>query len=255
MNHEWYLRHDGEHSGPYRSNELRRMVSRGEASDTDQVSADGQTWVPLLQVPEVVPPELRGASHDEEQELLRERRDHRSQALVSLVVVLVLLTAAVGTVLWLDRNHGGGSDCSAPPGPGVNWQDCRFLGLAAPQADLRGLVLNNGAAPSARLSGADLAAADLRYVDLRGADLSYARLGAALLKGADLRDADLSYASLNQVDLSYADLRGARLGGADLEDVELSGALWIDGRRCPVGARGVCASPAADQSSPKLSVR
>lgn len=240
MTQQWYLRRAGELSGPYRSNELRHMVLQGQADVADQVSPDGQVWQPLLAIPEVVPPQLRGELPDEEQELLAERRDQRRQAIGSLMVVIALLAIALGLVLWLDRPGDGDSDCGAPAGPGVNWADCRFLGLSAPQADLRGAVLSNGAAPGARLTGADLAAADLRYADLRGADLSYARLGGAVLKGADLRDADLTYASLNQVDLSFADLRGARLGGADLADTKLAGALWVDGQRCPEDVRGGC---------------
>lgn len=216
------------------------MLLRGETDLSDPVSLDGEQWQPLAEVPELVPPQLRGEGNDDERELLAERRDQRSQALMSLSVVLVLLVAALAVVLWLDRPGDGDADCAAPPGPGVNWRDCRFLGLTAPQADLRGVVLSNGAAPGARLAGADLAAADLRYVDLRGADLSYARLGGADLKGADLRDADLTYAVLNHVDLSFADLRGARLGGADLTEARLDGTLWVDGRRCAAGSRGGC---------------
>lgn len=243
MHQDWYLEQGGKRSGPYRSNELRNMLQRGEVAVNDRVSPDGQRWQPLGEVPEVLPPDMRGEPPDEERELLAERSAHRSQALVSLAVVVVLLVVAVGLVVWLDHPGDGASDCSAPAQPRVKWADCRFLDLAAPRADLRGAVLANGAAPGARLSGADLAAADLRYVDLRGADLSYARLGGAVLKGADLRDADLSYAALNQADLSFTDLRGARLGGSDLSEARLDGALWVDGRRCAEQAVGGCALP------------
>jgi len=236
----WYLRAAGQQTGPFSSTEIRRLVLQGKVTLDDQVSHDQSVWLRLAEVPEVVPPQLRGVDPADEQELLVERQSQHRQAMVSLSVVLVLLLLVFGTVLWLDRPHASDADCAAVAAPGVNWQDCRFTGLSAPQADLRGVVLSNGAAPGAQLRGADLAAADLRYADLRGADLSYTRLGGATLKGADLRDTDLTYAVLNDVDLSFADLRGARLGGADLREARLHGAVWTDGRTCAENALGGC---------------
>lgn len=180
-----------------------------------------------------------------EQDLVAEQRRQQRQARVALVVMAALVLLVVGGVVWLDRPAEQAADCGAPPAPGVNWQDCRFVELVAPEADLRGVVLTNGALPGARLSGAKLGAGDLRYVDLSGADLSYADLRDARLRGADLRGADLTYALLDGADLSFADLRDARLGGAKWTGVLLSHAVWVDGRRCPDGALGGCDAAAS----------
>lgn len=236
----WYVRQAGKLTGPCRSTDIRRWVLQGRFNLDDEVSQDQVTWQALTHVPEVVPPQFRGVDQADD-DLWVERQGQRRQAIASLVVVVLLLLVIFGAVLWLDRPVKGDADCRAVAMPGVDWQDCQLLSLSAPQADLRGMVLSNGAAPGAQLRGADLAAADLRYADLRGADLSYTRLGGANLKGADLRDTDLTYAVLHDVDLSFADLRGANLGGADLTEAILHGAVWTDGRRCAEGSLGDCA--------------
>lgn len=236
----WYVRQAGRLLGPYNSTQVRQLVLQGELTLNDEVSSDRQAWRPLLSEPAVVPHQIRHDAQEDERDLQREHLTHRRQAMASLLLTLLLLSAAFGLALWQDRPMRQVVDCAAAPLPGVNWQDCRFDALSAPQANLRQVILTNGALPGARLQGADLSEGDLRYTGLQGADLSYARLSGARLKGADLRGADLTYAQLSGADLSYADLRGARLGGADLGNAQLHGALWIDGRRCEGERPGSC---------------
>lgn len=170
----------------------------------------------------------------------RESMPADGRAWGAMGAVTLLLAAATGLVLWLQRDTLTMADCGAAASPGVNWQGCRLLALSAEHADLRGVAFAEGSAPGARLRGADLAAADLRSVDLRGADLRDARLGGANLAGADLRDADLRDAQLLDADLSAADLRGARLDGADLRYARLGEAVWIDGEPCAAHATSQC---------------
>jgi hypothetical protein len=232
---EWYVRQRGQLRGPFNSGEVRRLLLQEELTLEDEVSRDGIDWQPIGAVAEVLPRQLRGTDAADEQELIDEGHGQRRQALVSLLTLLLLVGGVIVVALWLDTPEQPQADCAAPPAPAVDWQDCRFVMLHAPKADLRGAVITNGALPDANLHGSDLSGADLRYADLKGADLSYARLNGAQLKGADLRGADLTYADLRNADLSFVDLRGARVGGADLLGAGLHGALWIDGRRCAEG--------------------
>ena len=70
--------------------------------------------------------------------------------------------------------------------------------------------------PSADLSDASLAEADLSGADLNGANLQRANLMNAVLKGTNLRNADLSNTTLIGAEFTNADLRGANLSGAQL---------------------------------------
>jgi hypothetical protein len=71
----------------------------------------------------------------------------------------------------------------------------------------------------ARLSGADLHEANLRYANFSGADLHWAALRRADLSGANFQGANFSGA-----DLRWANLRWANFSGADFRAAELSGA-------------------------------
>jgi uncharacterized protein YjbI with pentapeptide repeats len=84
--------------------------------------------------------------------------------------------------------------------------------------------------PGARLNGAQLNTANLRYIDLQaanllgaylgGADLTRANLHGVRLSQADLRRAFLTGACLSKAGLNGANLAGADLRAADLTDVE-----------------------------------
>jgi uncharacterized protein YjbI with pentapeptide repeats len=240
MSDVWYIRQAGEQLGPYHGAEVRQLVLRGELTLNDEISRDRQDWRTLSSEPAVVPLQLR---HDAEVDALAQQREsqrHSQQANAVLRVSLVALLAVLGLVLWQQRPHAPAQECQAAPRPAVNWQQCNFAALVAPQANLQRVILTNGRLPGARLQGADLRDGDLRYTDLRAADLSYVDLQGARLKGADLRDADLTYARLSGADLSHADLRGARLGGANLDGVQLHGALWFDGQRCSGNTPASC---------------
>lgn len=236
----WYVQHASLARGPYTSTQIRRMLLAEVLSISDKVSVDGSRWQAMQTVPEVVPPELRLDAVDYEAELAEEQGQVHRQALFGLLTVLVLLAAAFGVTLMLDRAPEATADCVAAPAPGVNWRDCHFDALAAPRADLDGVQLSNAVLPRAVLQAARLNDGDLGYADLQQADLSYAELRSSRLVGANLRGADLTYADMRGADLSFADLREARLGGARLEGASLKGAVWVDGRRCAAEAVGGC---------------
>jgi hypothetical protein len=174
--------------------------------------------------------------------LFADDRDRRNHVLLpaSLLVVAAIAAGALFFVYVNPPEQQAVADCTAPPGPQVNWSYCHLEGVS-----LVGQVLNGADLSNARLVAADLSRADLRHARLAYAALSSARLAQTDLRGADLRGAvfaraDLSGARLDGADLSYANLQGARIGRARLNAARLDRAIWTDGRVCAAGSVGEC---------------
>jgi hypothetical protein len=179
--------------------------------------------------------------HREARRSLLQLERKRERPTVSLVVSLLLIVALiVYGVYWDSGPKLPDPDCTALPGPGVNWRNCSLNGLAAAAADMSHANMNNAQLRESRLSGSNLREADLQYADFSGADLSYSQLMGANLKGATLQNSDLSYADLSGANLSFTNLRDANLGGANLEGVRFDEAVWFDGSRCLPGSLGDC---------------
>jgi hypothetical protein len=132
------------------------------------------------------------------------------------------------------------SDCAAPPGPGVNWNNCNLSGLRGDSADLLGAQVRNARLDAAQLSNARLVGADLEFTSLNLCDLRAADLSQANLRGVNLRGSDLRYATLAQANLAYANLSEARLEGADLRGAILDHSIWINQQTCAPGSVGQC---------------
>jgi hypothetical protein len=102
-----------------------------------------------------------------------------------------------------------------------------------PDADLRGVDLQNVTLQGGNLRGADLRGANLRGADLRGANLrgvslDEACLRDAVLSGMTLRDGTLQNVALRSADLRGANLRDVTLQQADLRDTTLEDAGFQD---------------------------
>ncbi|MDY6980379.1 MAG: pentapeptide repeat-containing protein [Pseudomonadota bacterium] len=175
------------------------------------------------------------------EDIMRDINPGRKFSLLHLVLVLGLAAGLIALGFIYGPQPGPGDpDCNAAPAPGVNWRNCRMIGLNAIRENLDDAQLNNAALGGANLFASSLRRADLRYVDLSLANLSYTDLQQANLKGAGLQNADLTDASLINANLSYANLRGATLEGADLSGARLDHAIWTDGRTCIAGSIGEC---------------
>lgn len=99
----------------------------------------------------------------------------------------------------------------------LNNDDVSLMGLDAPGANLKEIVLM-----AANLRGSNLCEANLSSAQLRSADLSSANFRSAFLISANLSFANLSFANL-----SFANLRSANLTSADLSSAILNGADLI----------------------------
>jgi hypothetical protein len=161
---------------------------------------------------------------------------------VGLVLTVATLLFA-SLLLYRPQDVGGVVDCNAMAKPGVDWSACNKQGMSLSGMDLTGALLK-----SAQLSGADftrsrLDGGNLSYADLSRAQLQQASFRQAALVGANLRMANLQGAVLRNADLSYAELEGARLDGAVLDGARFDNAIWINGKQCLAGSKGMCLLP------------
>ena len=230
---EWFIKRGSAVRGPFSSTKVRHYVNEGKLTVDDKVSRDRENWLPLGQVDEVLPLQMRGGEGALNDARDSQRRRDRRRAIRAIVVSIALLSVLTAGVLMVGSDGEEViRDCSQSPAPGVVLDGCSLARVAWQGANLGQARLANARLAQAKLSTAILGGADMRYADLDGADLSYADLVGATLLGATLRGADLTNADLSGADLRYADLGGALLGGASFTSAKLEGALWIDGSHC-----------------------
>lgn len=194
--------------------------------------------------------------------LVNERKSQREPtrwpAIIGVVVVMAAIT--VGAFVFMPAPVKLKLECEAPPGPQVNWSNCRFEGIMLNNVNLTGAKMGNANLNGAHLDNATLTGSDLSYAnfsraEMRGAnatnavwvgtilrnakleriDLSGANLSYAILQGTDLTGANLRNANLTKADLTNAILEGANLDGANL-----TGAIWIDRETCGEESVGKC---------------
>jgi uncharacterized protein YjbI with pentapeptide repeats len=186
-----------------------------------------------------------------------QRQSNVVRGLIAASILVAVISAAWQFQPWQPVEE---ADCTAAPGPRVNWNNCQMEGVQLVAADLRGVRLRNATLIGADLRGTQLGAADLAYANLANGKLSTAMLEQAELIGANLRhtdlsrtaldhanlaysilrDSNLSGANLQGANLSHADLNGASIEGANLEGARLDQAIWVDGRICGPNSVGRC---------------
>ncbi|MCB1760781.1 MAG: pentapeptide repeat-containing protein [Gammaproteobacteria bacterium] len=264
QHHLWYLRTDAGVQGPFPSGSVRRSLLLGRIGTGDQVSADGECWQSIADVPEVIPKELREQGQGENPALYaaRRREDERSgldrrgnarptgkerrklepeqvqrrrlakTALRQYSRRRDLPLGGLATVaMTLLVAIGYGLYLGAPEQqPDANCAAAPVAGVDWHNCRLDGVV-----AEAADLQGANLASAQLRGARMPGsvftdADLQYADLAAADLSHGDFRNARMKGATLRNADLSYAALDGADLRHANLTGANPGGASFVRAR-------------------------
>lgn len=256
----WYVRRKGEISGPYPSGGIRRFVLLGRVDIHDEVSVDQQDWQPVAQVPAVVPPDIRHALENGDEELLiaarlrederngRERRvaaddgkyrqrrkGERRQAELEIIqnhrqAKIDLLEKRRKKPLPLFSMITVGALVMLAIGSGI------YLGapvsIPDPDCDSKpvpGVNWRNCKLDGLQLENAELDGVQLSNGSVRGARLSAGKFNRGDMQYVDLSDSDLSYAELKSASmkgatLRYADLSYADLSGADLSFADLTGA-------------------------------
>lgn len=143
------------------------------------------------------------------------------------------------------------ADCTDPPIPGVNYQDCVFDRLDMRDIRLVGARLRDATFIRADLTGSDLSkveayrtkflSATLKNVNFDGAKLFQTDFSRADLEGASFVNADLRSARFYSANLRGVDLTGAQLRETDFTGADLSGATWTNGEYvCREGSVGRC---------------
>ncbi len=163
-------------------------------------------------------------------------RNRRTPFVLAAALIASILLAAI----VMSPAPRGPVDCSARPGPGVNWEFCNKAAADLRGAVLRGAVLRNARLVGADLTGADLRQADLAYADLSGAVLRDADLGEARLTGTIGRAANFEGARLIDTDFEFADLVAAAFDRAVTTGTRFSQAIMPDGITCEVAMPGTC---------------
>ena len=180
---------------------------------------------------------LRDVGSITEEKRQQKRHDRR---LAGLIAVSIVIAAGIAMYLLKPKPPVLAIDCNAPPGPGVNWDNCHKEGAALINVNLIGAKMTNMDLVNADLRGSQLVKTDLSYSNLSVSSLRGADLREAVLVGVNLRQSDLSNTNLKGADLSYADMADANIQGAQMEDSKLDNAIWIDGRTCGRGSTGKC---------------
>lgn len=280
---QWYIRKDGEITGPFNGSVITNHLIVGRLSMRDEVSADKQHWLPLKQqarlhpdLPDadkakrhldertgldrrqlqITPPpeakQRRGERRADEPDIELERRELRRTLMQKyrqrhermfwplLLTFSALLGLTLLAVFYPTTIPVPLPNCSAPPGPEVNWNNCLKSDSQLIGVDLTSAKLRNSELTGANLMNATLSGADIAYSNLRFANLSYSKLDNVILLGANLSQTDFANANLSQSDLSYADLTGANLANAKLDGVRFDHAIWINGQICAPDSIGTC---------------
>lgn len=259
----WYTRRGELVQGPFPPGQIARYVILGRVLPTDEVSMDRQTWVPVSQVPELVPSLLQPGGDDpaQEQRLQAAKRweDERSRDRrhdeATVDADHRRTDRRQVTEPGAQRPRGERPDplrerieerrrhhrLSALIAVGVLLilgllvvvyrpaTKIGAVGLECAQQARPGVDWSNCAFDGRGFARADLSGARMTNMRLSRADLSATRLERADLSYSDLavarlRDADLSGAVLTGANLRAAELVGARFVGADLSYADLTGA-------------------------------
>ncbi|MET0042987.1 MAG: pentapeptide repeat-containing protein [Candidatus Thiodiazotropha sp. 6PLUC3] len=246
----WFVKHEGQVSGPVTASRVRQLLLDGALDLTDQISSDQQVWQQVLQVPSVVPLQLRAASGDKDEMPKVEARAQtreKDRARIGRIPILPLTISilVMGVVLVVSLligmpEHIDTPQCDQPPAPGVNWRNCLLLGIDVGSASLAGANMNSAVLRQGKFSATNLNGVDLSYADIRQADLRYAQMQNSLLVGANLQGADLRDADLTNSNLQFADLSGSRIDGVLWSGTRLDSAIWFDGRTCGENSVGQC---------------
>jgi len=252
-NYLWYLRHDGDITGPFPVGQISSYILLGRVRDPDELSIDLTEWKKLSELPELVPGVMRDVTSQEALERLKLTYLHEDERLPGdrrhrrKIGDSARAAEPTGNRRGNDRRGPEPDDIQQHRVVHVNlWQ--RFNTTIAKYSALPLLVIVAVAVagwgwllwfrpPPEKITAPDCASASGPRVNwsychfenrtLVRANLAEANLDNAVLTGANLQDAvlssaNLSYANLDGANLHNAVLRGAQIKGAMLRKADLA---------------------------------
>jgi hypothetical protein len=248
----WYLRKYGEVKGPYPAGLISRYILLGRVNDGDEVSSDGEEWIVIRDMPELIPDVMKGDASDplvlERLQAARrwadergiDRRGDREKHAASqqnrrgsdrrdeeLLPVVEHRYKRAEREQELFADSQGRWTMLMITGT-IAVVAGIFLLLYKPPAPQLGADCSSPAAPKVNWSNCALDGAHLGGVDLSGATLYSASLTGADLRKVKLEHGNLSYAALSIANLEDADLRDAVLTGTKLRQAKLNNAHLDD---------------------------
>lgn len=244
--HLWYVRKNGEVSGPFPTPQLEQAFSLGQLDLRDSVSLDGQQWISVMESGVLDTEHVRPGPAEPDDEWRREREKARLRWLNDSVEARVESANQPTADEVDDRLRRHEEQTRTLIEAETNRRPAFVAGLATVlillligvgvwvgqsgessiQTSLAGKVRNcdQAAAEGVVWTACDKVDARLHNAVLKNASLNRTRFERADLSGADLSYADLDGANLRGANLRGAILRGAGLGGADLTGADLAGA-------------------------------
>lgn len=241
----WFIRRSGAIKGPFPSGTLRRFMLLGRVTPSDQVSLDQKSWQGVMDVPEVVPPEIRkaaaegnlydvlpvklgederrgterrnkaedikyqnlrkGQRRQDEEDLVRRHQLSKTQ-LIEQYKNNKRKTPYLGfIVVSVLVLLSVGVGLYLGAPDGVSDPDCSAK-----------------AAPGVNWRSCRLDAVSYESVNLQGAILNSAIMRTSKLSGGIFNQADMQYADLSGSDLSYSEISGAKMKGINLQSADLT---------------------------------
>jgi hypothetical protein len=251
----WYVRQEGEVTGPFPSRVLTNNLMLGRLTMDDQACLDGTNWLAIADITVLHPEQEvdvrtkitlderngfdRRQTIEGESEKKRQRsEDRRAPENPDTIrrrqfhtILMQKFREQQSPILWplvavaLLLLSVVSTAIFSPTLLPVSQVDCNapadiavnWNNCLKPNLQLANTTMNNAQLRSARLTNSNLISATLISADMAYADLSFSALNYSQLQNADLVGANLEQADLSNADLSNADLSYANLLNANLE--------------------------------------
>jgi len=245
--HSWYVRRGKVTKGPFPAAQITRNISQGRIHSDDQISRDGEDWLPVAVVTALHPEGYNGAQtrkfpvrHQDEERLSANRRQQEGASSEDERRQQEDRRASESDEILQRRQRRQRVVESLHPkkiryGRYVFGTLVVIVGIT-----LLSILLTPGhrgdvpdcqapASPGVNWSNCPLEGMDLSDLNLKNANLRNTRAHNAIfvgtrMEGADLAYADLALAKLGYANLQHAILKGANLKAADLSNSDLRGA-------------------------------
>jgi len=243
-NYLWYIRNEKGVKGPFTIGMVQRFVLIGRLKQDDEVSLDKKQWMPVKDVSDIIPEEMRDIHSDDDQQRLlmaqlredersRDRRNaeasefqgrrnsnERRQVEAINTRIHREIKNKTMTIYLADKKFLIPTTLSILLLVGLIVLGM-FIYIESGKQVVQSPDCNNYPAPGVNWNHCQMEGVQLPGKELQGAHFNNANLTAANLSGVRLNKADLAYANLSLAVLRDADLQGAVLKGANLRKADL----------------------------------
>lgn len=272
QSHLWYIRREGEVSGPFPTGQVVQYLVLGRFNSSDEASANQAEWQAITEIDELnqelesVPDQEQARRwaderrQDRRYDKIEEREadDRRSGdslthqisraaremliesfwlssssgARASMIFIGVVVLVIGVLIIFTPERGLFVEKCDAPFAQGVDLSQCDLADARINLANLTHSNLMGAHLQGAKVVNSSFMHADLQYIDLAHAKISNVSFAKSNIKGASFRKAVLKGINFSHADLSYADFRGAKLKDVNFTDANMSQAIWTDGQIC-----------------------